>query len=99
MRIVAAILAVCMMAQAQEAGRKIVSNVAAAYPPVARTMNITGMVKVEAVVSSDGAVKSVEILGGHPLLAQSAVAAVYRWRWATASHETKETIQLNFIPS
>jgi TonB family protein len=76
--------------------RKVVEKVQPAYPTVARNMHITGTVKVEATVNSNGSVKSVEIKGGHPMLAQAAADAVTKWRWAPSGHETLEPVQVSF---
>jgi outer membrane biosynthesis protein TonB len=87
---------------AQEEGaenhRKIVSKVAPNFPPLAHDMHIAGAVKIEAVVAPNGTVRSTAILGGHPVLAQSAVDAVRRCKWETGPHETKEIVILNFHP-
>lgn len=61
-------------------------------------MNIRGLVKVEALVSPNGTVKSVLVKGGHPMLAQSAVTAVGHWKFEPAAHETKEQIEIKFDP-
>lgn len=79
-------------------GRKIVSRVTPQYPQMARTMNLAGNVKAEAVVEPNGAVKSVEVKGGHPLLVRAAQDAIYKWRWVPAAHETREPIEVKFEP-
>lgn len=61
-------------------------------------MNIHGVVKLEALVLPNGTVKSVDIKGGHPILTQSAVSAVERWKFEPASHESRELIQIQFDP-
>lgn len=81
-----------------EAPRKVVSRSVPAYPPLARTMNITGTVRVEAVVSGNGMVKSVELKGGHPVFTQAATNAVRKWKWEPATRETHETVELRFDP-
>ncbi len=43
-------------------------------------MALQGTVKVEALVAPDGSVKTVDIKGGHPVLAQAAVNTVRHWR-------------------
>jgi TonB family protein len=85
---------------AQDAGaaRKVVSKIPPVYPTLARTMNIHGVVRVEAQVEPNGTVKSVDVKGGHPLLTQSAVTAVGHWKFEPASHETRELIELKFDP-
>jgi len=79
-------------------GRKVVTRIAPQYPNLARSMNIKGSVKVEAVIAPDGSAKSVEIKGGHPVLAQSAVNAVRQWKWEPATHESHELIEIKFTP-
>ena len=83
---------------AQDAVRKVINKTAPQYPSLARSMNIHGLVKVEALVLPNGTVKSVGVKGGHPLLTQSAVTAVGHWKFEPASHETKELIEIKFEP-
>jgi TonB family protein len=78
--------------------RKVVTNVQPQYPSIARTMNIRGSVRVEVVVATNGTVKSAEVKGGHPLLAEAAQNAVRRWKWEPAAHETLESIEFRFNP-
>jgi TonB family protein len=79
--------------------RKMVTQATPMYPALARSMKIAGTVRVEAVVAPNGVVKSTEVIGGHPVLAQSALDAVKRCKWEPASHETKEIVILNFHPN
>jgi TonB family protein len=81
-----------------DSARKVVLKTQATYPSLAQSMNIRGLVKVEAVVSPNGTVKSVVVKGGHPMLAQSAVTAVGHWKFEPAAHETKEQIEIKFDP-
>jgi TonB family protein len=81
-----------------DSNRKIVTRVLPEYPRVARTMGIRGSVRVEAVVAPNGSVKSLEVKGGHPILAQAAADAVHKWKWAPAVKETKEPVTLKFDP-
>jgi|SRR5579863_1117842 len=89
------------LSQAQdstEATRKILVKTTAVYPTLAQSMNIRGVVKLEALISPNGTVKSVIVKGGHPILTQSAVNAVGHWKFEPASHETKEQIEIKFDP-
>ena len=88
------------LAQQEQAdgARKIVSRVIPRYPEMARTMNLKGNVKVEVVVGPSGAVKSVEIRGGHPVLAKSAENALFKWKWESAARETRELVEIKFNP-
>lgn len=78
--------------------RKVLSRVTPQFPALAHSMRIAGNVKLEALVEPTGKVKSVEIKGGHPLLAQSAANAVRLWRWEVAAHETRELVEIHFDP-
>jgi len=74
--------------------RKPVANPDPEYPEIARRMNITGTVKTEIVISPEGTIKSVKVLGGHPLLVDAVQKALKRWKYAPTGSET--TIQLDF---
>jgi TonB family protein len=90
------------MAQSQqsssEVGRKLVRKVDPSYPEMAKKANLSGTVKVMASVAPDGTVKAVDPVGGSPLLVQAAQNAIIRWKFAPASAETKELIELHFHP-
>jgi TonB family protein len=81
-----------------ETTRKIVNRVIPRYPAMARAMNLRGSVKAEAVVQPNGMVKSVEVKGGHPVLVDAVQHAIYKWKWAPASRETRELIEVKFEP-
>jgi TonB family protein len=81
-----------------ESKRKVSSRVIPAYPELARHLRIKGVVRVEATVAPNGSVKVTHILGGHPLLAQTAEEAVHKWRWEPAPSESKELVEVKFDP-
>ena len=66
-----------------KAPRKIV-DVAPAYPAVARSARVQGVVILEAVLDAKGRVESVRVLRSIPLLDQAAVDAVQQWRFTPA---------------
>ena len=78
--------------------RKVVNKVIPNYPELARRMQIVGTVRVEAVVAPNGKVKLTKVVGGSPVLAEAAVYAIEKWRWAPATDESKELIELRFHP-
>lgn len=51
------------------------------YPPLAKMARIQGSVRLEAVISTDGTIQHLALISGHPLLVQTAMAAVSRWRY------------------
>jgi TonB family protein len=81
-----------------DAKRKVVSKVLPVYPDLARKMQMTGTVRVEAVVAPNGKLKFTTVIGGSPVLAAAAVDAIEKWKWAPAPQESKELIELNFHP-
>lgn len=66
------------------------------FPDIARKMNIRGAVQLEAVVRPDGTVKQVKVLGGHPLLAETAARAVMQWRFRPEESESREVVRVTF---
>lgn len=88
----------CRAQESPDGARKILVKTPAIYPILAQSMNIRGVVKLEAHVAPNGTVKSIDVKGGHPILTQSAVTAVGHWKFEPAAHETKELIEVKFDP-
>lgn len=84
--------------RAQDVGtkRKVSHRVVPDYPNIAREMNITGKVKIEATVEPDGHVKSTRAVGGSPLLVDSAEKALKNWKFDVGPKETVEVIEFDF---
>jgi TonB family protein len=59
----------------------LIKRVAAQYPPLARQARIQGTVTIEVTVNSDGTIKHVRLISGHPMLAPSAIEAIQQWRY------------------
>jgi TonB family protein len=49
-------------------------------------------------VLPNGTVSNVNVLGGNPILAESAAAAIKKWKFAPAPSQTFEDITVNFNP-
>ena len=79
-----------------ESSRSIAFRVLPQYPSIAVTMKLKGTVQLQAIVRPDGTVKQVRVVGGHPVLAQVAVAAVMKWRYQPGLKETTETLRVSF---
>ena len=90
------------LAKAQSADnsahRKVARKTTPPYPAIARTLNLSGSVKLEVTVASNGSVKAIQVLGGNPLLAQAANTAVHDWKWEKGEHETIEQVEVRFDP-
>lgn len=76
--------------------RKIKTKVAPVYPQIAHNMHLAGTVRVLVVITPAGVVKSVRPLGGHPLLLDSAMEAVKRWKYETGPQETTTVVEFKF---
>ena len=76
--------------------RKVIRRVEPVYPDLARRTLTRGTVKLIAVVAPNGSVKSVEPVGGNPVLLKAAQDAVMNWKYAPGPDETKELIELQF---
>ena len=60
---------------------KLINMVRPVYPPLAKQARISGTVRLHAIIAKDGSVIQLEVVGGHPLLVQSALDAVRQWRY------------------
>ncbi|HWY07463.1 MAG TPA: TonB family protein [Candidatus Acidoferrales bacterium] len=60
---------------------RLVNKVTPLYPPLARQTRISGTVRLHAIIGKNGAVEQLQVVGGHPLLVQSALDAVRQWRY------------------
>jgi len=78
-----------------------VRNVNPAYPPLARQARIQGVVILQAQISKDGNIESLQLISGHPMLAPAAIEAVKQWKYRPyllngEPVEVDTTIQVNF---
>jgi TonB family protein len=90
----------CLSSNASASDRKVKSKVNPSYPELAKKMSVSGSVKVELTVAPNGSVKSVKVIGGHPLLVDAATDAVKRWKYEAGPDETTEgPIVFNFSPN
>ena len=77
-------------------GRSMVSKVAPTYPELARRMGFEGLVKLRVTVSPGGMARTVEVIGGNPVLAKAGQEAAYKFRWAPAAQESEEQVVIRF---
>jgi TonB family protein len=82
--------------ESAEGVRKIATKITPSYPVVAHRMGLQGSVRMDVLVAPNGSVKSIELKGGHPMLAEAAQSAVRQWKWEPASHETHESVEIKF---
>jgi TonB family protein len=84
--------------KAPKSERKAIVITKPEYPDILRRAQVGGVVRLRATVLANGAVSNVEILGGNPILAENAAAAVKRWKYAPAAAQTTEDVSLTFNP-
>ena len=80
----------------QESSRPIAYRVVPEFPKLAATLNLSGAVQLQAIVRADGTVKQVKVMGGHPVLAEAAAAALMKWRFESGPKETMESVKVSF---
>lgn len=78
--------------------RKVIVIAKPDYPDILRRAQVGGVVRLKATVLPNGTVSSVDVLGGNPILAENAAAAVKKWKYAPAASQTTEDVSLSFSP-
>jgi TonB family protein len=76
--------------------RSIRQRVAPVYPEVAKRLRVTGVVRLEVKVDAEGKVKDIKKLSGNHMLSIAAEEAVGKWKFAPASAESTESLDINF---
>jgi protein TonB len=61
---------------------KLLHRVEPQYPALARQARVSGTVRLEGIIATDGHLRQLTVLSGHPLLAPAALAAVRQWIYA-----------------
>ena len=94
-------LALCVIlliggAAAADQERKLVRREEPAYPNIAARMNLHGVVKLKIWISPEGTVRRLEYIGGHPLLAESALKAVKAWKYEAYARESTTIVEVRF---
>jgi len=59
----------------------LIRKVQPAYPALARSARIQGVVVLAAMISKQGTIENLRLLAGHPMLAPAAIEAVRQWRY------------------
>lgn len=80
----------------------LIHRVEPAYPRIAISMRLSGTVQLRAIIATDGSVQNLEVLGGSPILARAAEAAVRQWRYrptllSGVPVEVETYVTVNFV--
>jgi TonB family protein len=79
-------------------GRKVVKKAPVQYPAILKSKGIGGTVKLRVYVKPDGSVRDSEVIGGNPILAESAQKSVGQWKFTPGSSETTMEVSVVFDP-
>jgi TonB family protein len=77
--------------------RALIKKIEPQYPETLKRLGIGGTVRLQVTISPKGSVEGVEILGGNPILAEAAIAAVRQWVYAPAHSTTTLEVTIPFI--
>jgi protein TonB len=80
----------------------LIHRVEPEYPMIAKTMHLSGTVRMHAIIGADGTVRELQILSGNPILAKAARAAVEQWRYeptllGSQPVEVETYVTVNFV--
>src|ERR1700722_119649 len=73
--------------------RKLIRRVEPKYPETLKQLGIGGTVHLRVTISAKGNVENVELLGGNPILAESAINAVKQW--VSAAGHSRNVVEIN----
>ena len=79
--------------------RKLVHKVDPVYPQDLKRRSIGGVVKLDLKITANGKVEKISIVGGNPILADSAAQAVKQWQYAPASTASSMLLNVEFNPN
>jgi TonB family protein len=79
-----------------DAERKLITRIEPDYPEMLKRLKIGGTIRLRVSISAKGNVEDVELLGGNPILGESAAAAVKQWVYAAGKLRTSTEISISF---
>jgi len=80
----------------RSAERKLITRVEPDYPETLKRLKIGGTVRLRVSISAKGNVEDVELLGGNPILGESAVVAVKKWVYAAGRSRSIAEVSISF---
>jgi TonB family protein len=81
------------------APRKLIARIEPQYPETLKQLSIGGTVRLQLTIAPRGNVENVNVLGGNPILAESAAAAAKQWIYSPSPSRTTTEITIPFDPS
>jgi TonB family protein len=84
--------------EASRIERALLARVEPAYPETLQRLHIGGTVRLKLTISPKGSIEEVELLGGNPILGESAITAVKQWVYAPSHSRTTAQVSIPFDP-
>ena len=78
--------------------RRLITRVEPMYPETLKRLSIGGVVRLQVTIAAQGNVENVELLGGNPILGESAAAAVKQWVYTAGHSRTIANVSIPFDP-
>jgi TonB family protein len=78
------------------AQRRLITRVEPEYPDALKRLNIGGTVRLQLTIGPKGNVEAVKVLGGNPILGESAAAAARQWVYSASHSRTIEELSIPF---
>lgn len=88
-----------MISEGGRADRALLTRIEPEYPDTLRQLHIGGTVRLLVTISPQGKVDTVTLLGGNPILGDSAIKALRQWVYAPSRSVTTIEVKLPFDPS
>ena len=82
----------------QNLDRQLVTRVEPEYPPTLEHLLIGGTVRLSVTISARGNVEGIQLLGGNPVLGESAIRAVKQWVYSSSRSQTTQEVIIPFVP-
>jgi TonB family protein len=76
--------------------RKLLTRIEPNYPDTLKRLNIGGTVRLNVTIAPKGNVEKVEVLGGNPILGESAMRAVKQWIYSSSHSRTTLEVSIPF---
>jgi TonB family protein len=76
--------------------RAVIQKVPPSYPEMAKRLQISGVVKVEATVEPNGSVSDVKTVSGNHMLSPAAEMAVRKWKFEPGPAKSTVDVEINF---
>jgi TonB family protein len=86
------------VSEGSQAQRTLLIRVEPEYPETLKRLFIGGTVRLAITISPKGVVETAELLGGNPILGDSAIVAVKKWVYAAQHSRTRMEVSVPFDP-